>query len=157
MLDSTAPLSVSASEELRFFLQAIRQFALLYPARLPGLIAPGDVIEIFDAEGGQRYRSFNFFEHCNYSVDELAGHPWHELYEREAAVNQTLKNAFAELLDGRKSFVDTAALLPEYRVRESLSHEQASFWVQERFLCKCASTLTGQSFVVSAKRVRPSA
>lgn len=49
------------------------------------------VIEIYDADGLQIFRSFNFFPLCTYTLEEIYTLPWFELYDRdEARFGQTL-------------------------------------------------------------------
>lgn len=46
------------------------------------------VLEIYDANGFQLYRSFNFFQLCTYTLEQIFTVPWFELYERDDAMSQ---------------------------------------------------------------------
>jgi hypothetical protein len=57
---------------------------------LEKFISDQDVIEIYDHQGLQVYRCFNFFKYSSYSFADIVSHHWWELYERNPFIGKTL-------------------------------------------------------------------
>ncbi|MFN9067173.1 MAG: hypothetical protein ACK5V3_08085 [Bdellovibrionales bacterium] len=49
-----------------------------------------DIIEIYDHQGLQIYRCFNFFKYSSYSFSDIITHHWWDLYERNPFIGKTL-------------------------------------------------------------------
>ena len=76
-----------------------------------------DIIELYDVDHIQIFRSFNFFRICNYSLDEVLAYEWFELYEREELVTHQI---LAEL----EAFAKSNASIGKWKVREHLMRER---------------------------------
>lgn len=69
---------------------SILSSACLSMADLQGFIKKierDDIIEIYEPSSVQYWRSYNFFEKCSYTPEELFFTPWYELFERPDHIN----------------------------------------------------------------------
>lgn len=111
-----------------------------------------DVVEILDKNLTQVYRSFSCFYLCNYSILELTSVPFFDLYERSSVITKSLIDACGEVLEGRSNLTSLAAI-GSYPVRELLTEEKNSFFIQEKFVAKSLGCIDGKTYVISVKRV----
>lgn len=75
--------------------QLVRQFLFRYKMALTDddvlkTVGPDDFIEIYDAQGIQIYRSWNFFKFCRYTIDQVLTRSWDELYDRPEFITHKL-------------------------------------------------------------------
>lgn len=117
-------------------------------------IAVGDVVEIFDAEHRQVYRSYSCFSLSNYSLLELATYPWFDLYERSNKVEGDVIRFSNSVLQGENTHVAMSDLIPEYSIRERRTKERAVFALQEKFLHRIKGALSKKNYCLSVKTVR---
>jgi hypothetical protein len=78
-----------------------------------------DVVELYDLEGRQLYRSFNFFPLCTCTLEELYTIPWFELYERDEKVGATYHQSVERLVENPELGVRPTAA-PTHIVKERL-------------------------------------
>ena len=78
-----------------------------------------DVIEIYDANHKQIFRTFNFFPCLSYSLDEIHTYEWRELYERDEKVGAPMFDTVIQVLTTQPP----AIILQPFETH----------WVQERF------------------------
>lgn len=142
-----------AFDELRMLRIAAANLSLLYPADIFEEIAPGDVLEILDSEGVQRYRSLNYFSYCNYCLEDLRTRDREELYEIESSVRARLEACRKLLLSGEERLLRGPRIAPAYRLQERLSLERAAFQVREKCLARAVSGSTGEIYLISAKEI----
>jgi hypothetical protein len=79
-----------SGDEVTYISIALKKFGLTFrDSRFLETIEQGDIIEIYNSEGIQIYRNFEFFDKCSYSLLDLLSHEWNVLYER----SQTMTDA----------------------------------------------------------------
>lgn len=77
-----------------------------------------NVVEIYDEDHKQIFRTLNFFPCLSYSLDEINTYEWWELYERADSVTQTMHKTVAQLMS---------------RPPASILKPFPTHWVEERF------------------------
>ncbi len=80
-------------------------------------IEENDCIEIYDLNGIQLFRSFDFFKICSYSIEEILVHPFHELFYREPEISSLVMKQFQEIIEGKLTCVQKP-IYPEHWVTE---------------------------------------
>jgi hypothetical protein len=80
-------------------------------------ISEGDILEIYDLNGIQRFRNFEYFLHSSYSLYELITTPWEKLFSRE---DHYLQIVYSEIANIMASNGETAysPKVPIHRLRE---------------------------------------
>jgi PAS domain-containing protein len=63
-------------------------------------IRPGDIIEIYNQDSVQVFRSFSFFRLISYTLEELFVHEWWELYRRPEQASRSAFQIGAQMLSG---------------------------------------------------------
>jgi hypothetical protein len=92
-----------------------------------------DVIEIYDLDGRQLYRSFNFFSLCNYSLEQIYSVPWFELYERNSELTKANLDFVAEIIQ-HPELGTRATPVPVHEVREKRRPHRRITRIQPRFM-----------------------
>lgn len=133
---------------------ALNNFHLIGEGDLTGDVQTSDVVEIFDQDLRQIYRSFSCFSLSNYSLLELATYPWFELYERSHSIEGTLIDSCQLIIEGKSSYLEMGSRLNAYTLREILTEERAIFSMKEKFLKRLTSTNTKRHFCLSVKEVK---
>jgi hypothetical protein len=80
--------------------------------------AKNEIIEIYNHEGIQLYRSLNFFTTCGYSLLDLCVNEWYVLWERPRRVIDQLAEIVADLFAGKKAG-DSTVYVPRHLIRET--------------------------------------
>ncbi|MGZ3711396.1 MAG: hypothetical protein ACXVBE_06550, partial [Bdellovibrionota bacterium] len=146
--------STSAFNERVMLQMALDKLELSMDENLLGRVNQTDVVEILDPNQIQVYRSFSCFVLCNYSVAELVTYPWFMLYERPDWVHHKLVELGTPIYTDGPAFQSLDNLQP-YSLRETLTEEKAAFLLQEKFLARMISRLTGETYLLSVKQVSP--
>jgi hypothetical protein len=152
-LEEAIRSGLESTNELGLLIFALGKLNLIGDTSLIDEVEAGDMLEIYDSNFSQLYRSFSYFAYCNYSIPELAVYPWFELYERASSVTKHLLDSAERLFSGkvsRVSFYD----YPEYVLRELMTDELNAFSMREKYAIRLASPITGENYVLSVKRVR---
>lgn len=97
-----------------------------------------DVVEVYNAENIQLFRTFNFFALSNYSLLDLLTNEWFHLWERPTFVLEGLIQLSQKLLQG-EICTTTQVPVAEHIVKEIYSDESAQY--------KFASVLTIPRFI----------
>lgn len=84
---------------------AIKKLGMIPPPGLFEQIKDSDCIEIYDGEGIQIFRNFNFCEHVTYSIQDCLIYAWDQLYKRsEDIIGVMMAEAGKALLEAREPF-----------------------------------------------------
>lgn len=132
---------------------ALGTMNLLADTGLFSMIEDSDVFEIMSPDFVQVYRSFSYFALCNYSLVELASYPFFELYERSSWVMEQLLKYGSPVLEG-KTNIALMDQIPEYTIREVMTETGCLYSMKERAVVRLVSSLTGQNYILSVKRVK---
>lgn len=152
-IEGALEAGLNAYDEKGMFTYALSKLNLLGEAGLTDEIVNGDVVEIFNADFIQVYRSFSYFALCHYSLVELSAYPFYELYERASSVTKPLFDTAANIFNGSATRVSFRHI-PEYTVRELMTEERRTYLISEKIGVRLVSPLTGEYFMVSTKTVR---
>lgn len=79
---------------------ALKQFNLRPHSELFNHLTDEHIVEIYNEDSIQVYRSFNLFQFLSYSVSDIFSHEWWELYRRDNAVFDRMLLLTNQLLDG---------------------------------------------------------
>lgn len=63
------------------------------------IVAPDDVIEVYNLQGVQLYRNVGFFKVCSYNLLDLSVQPWDMLYDKPTHVIEATHNVIHRLFD----------------------------------------------------------
>ncbi len=111
---------------------ALQIMGLRVDERIFGMIDDKDVIELYGIEHVQLFRSFNFFQICNYSLDDVLMYEWFNLYERcDTVTQQLLGEAFAHLKSGETI---SPFRTGKHVMRERFSEQQGVFEIQLKYI-----------------------
>lgn len=110
---------------------AVKELGLRPPSDFFDKIEKADVVECYDSNQVQVFRSLSFFEFCTYDVLSVLTRPWHELYGRNIALNQKALNEMFEILERGESTLPFT--LPLHRLWEVDSAEKREFIMNHRF------------------------
>lgn len=126
------PESGRSVDELQFLRRYLSHQRMAVPGDLENFITPGDIIEVYDSEGIQHYRSFNFFELCTYSLEEIFTYEWWHLYERNEFVTRNLVNQFIKIFQENSGpqLVD----FPTHVARELWSPGRSTIRIKQKAL-----------------------
>lgn len=93
------------SEERRLVALALQKFRLKLKVEM---LQPedNDIVEIYDSQGRQVFRNFEFFRQCSYDLLTLQTFPWEVLYERPSIVTERLLEAGKRILFGGEVLVN---------------------------------------------------
>lgn len=80
--------------------------------------AQNEILEIYNMEGIQLYRSMNFFSTCGYSLLDLCVNEWYVLWERPRRIVDQMAETVADVLSGKKNN-DPQVYIAEHIVRET--------------------------------------
>ena len=117
----------------RLLWYAIRKLGNLPPNDLFEKIKSSDVVEIYNSSGIQVFRNHRFFEICSYDFSELFIYPWHELYDRETHVDETLMKYGQEIFSGKCSDTIPVNDIPGHKMQERFSPEKYTMSMQEKW------------------------
>lgn len=108
---------------------------LKYPIDLFDYITKGDILEVYDNENKQVFRSFDFFRHCTYSLDELFSTPWNELYYRDEIHIVEYMRLLSTLLEQKSKDVLLVKTVPAHWVSQLKTSRKTSHFLQSKIIC----------------------
>lgn len=108
---------------------------LKYPIDLFDYITKGDIIEVYDNENKQVFRSYDFFRHCTYSLDELFSTPWPELYYRDPIHIAEYMRLLSTLIEKNSKEILTVTTVPPHWVSQLKTHRKTSHYLQTKIIC----------------------
>jgi hypothetical protein len=111
---------------------ALRELSLKVDPEFYKYIDRNDVLEVYDSEHFQMFRSFNFFRICNYSLDDILAHEWYELFERPESITKDLIGWILEHLASQRSISKNG--LGEHLMRERWAEPRGNFITTVRHL-----------------------
>lgn len=145
---------IEATDESSMLHFAMNRFGLLHQELDGPAVKPNDIVEIFDENGLQIYRSFSTFAMCNYSLLELTAYPWWELYERPSMLTERFQQIGADMMAGKYSHVDVSEWA-NYTIKELLMDMPETFAIQDLYISKLRSVISRRTYFLSVKNIRP--
>jgi len=108
---------------------------LKYPINLFDHITEGDILEVYDTQNKQIFRSYEFFKHCTYSLDELFSIPWNELYYRDPKYITEYMRLLSILMENKSKDVLVVKTVPPHWVSQIHSNRKISHFLQTKIIC----------------------
>jgi hypothetical protein len=102
---------------------ALAKMGLRAPAGVFEQIHASDIIEIYNAESIQVFRSFEMFQYLSYSLSEIFAFDWLSLYERDEFVFRRILDTVKQVLEG-KITGPTHTNFPPHVVEEKFSEKK---------------------------------
>lgn len=99
---------------------ALRQLGLRPHSDLFNHLTDEHIVEIYNENSIQIYRSFNLFQYLSYSISDIFCHEWWELYTRDTEVYDQMLDMNNKLLDGSVEGV-VKTTFPDHWVQEIFS------------------------------------
>jgi hypothetical protein len=99
-----------------------------------------NIVEIYNLDHIQLYRSINFFDLCNYSLLDLLAREWFDLYERLSSVTEYTISEFLQVIKSGKL---TRLTVPLHLLKEKDSDPRGIFNFDLQYCCPlyCSSGL----------------
>lgn len=99
-----------------------------------------DIIQVFNGEGIQVFRTFNFFHYSGYSLTDLLTQEWYHLWERPKMVLDSLLVESGRILSGESSGVQKMHSLPHllkevYNAEDQEGFQSRSIYVEMKYIC----------------------
>ncbi len=93
-----------------------------------------DVIEVYDSNGTQMWRNFNYMKICSYTLEELLCHDWPTLYIRDEKLTGHLVKLMVDTVTSGSrgpSFID----VDYHLVEERFSTDRFRLNVRHDYIC----------------------
>jgi hypothetical protein len=85
-------------------------------------ITKNDIVDVWNLDSRLIIASFNFFDICNYSLEELFCRPWAELFSRDTDIHIQIFQLCRSLLNGEITQPVDMTYIPQHKVRETYSN-----------------------------------
>jgi len=121
----------SLEDGRRLFWATVRRLGLRPVSDFLAEVQASDVIEIYDRNFVQLFRSFNFFKLSGYTLDEVLCRPSLELFRRDPAQTRALLDAAKALFEAAKP-ATTRLFGPLYVIEERASRARRRLLVQDK-------------------------
>ena len=138
-----SPLRELGADQNRDIVKPVNELELLHkfltykrclvPENMEDFIGPEDVIEVYDYRGIQQYRSFNFFNLCTYTLEDIFTHEWWHLYERNEFVTRQIGVMAGRIFANNES-APVVLDLPSHVAREIWSPGRSTLRVKQKVL-----------------------
>lgn len=117
---------------------ALRELKMKPSSDLFSNLSKTDVIEIYDNEGVQIYRTLNFYNLTTYTMEDMLCTPWYELFSRDSKVTEQLMECMARVLKSETQGI----IHPD--VADHVVKETRNPYFKPRLVrCKLISSLEG--------------
>ncbi|OFZ45735.1 MAG: hypothetical protein A2381_14900 [Bdellovibrionales bacterium RIFOXYB1_FULL_37_110] len=100
---------------------------------LDEILDESDVIEIYDFNHIQMYRSFNFFQYCSYSFEEIFTNEWWRLFKRSIFVTNKIIETADNILTQQLIEIQHVNC-PDHWVDETNSKHNFGCYVRQRIM-----------------------
>lgn len=112
---------------------AIRSFNLRPLSDVFSHLKENDIIEIYDKDHVQIFRSFDFFKFVSYSLDEICTHSWWELYERDEKVTEKMIEVANQAVENKNPRT-LLAPFPTHFTTEKFSDQRRVTHIESRLV-----------------------
>lgn len=96
-----------------------KKFNLHAPSWVVDSVTKHDIVDVWNLDSRLIIASFNFFDICTYSLEELFCRPWSELFSREGDVHIQIYQLCRSLLNGEITQPVDMTYIPQHKVRET--------------------------------------
>lgn len=98
-------------------------------------IVDGDVVEIYDSNSSQLFRTINFFRVCSYTLEELYSIPWYELYHRDQFFQKQNESLMIKMVTEKISGPQAIPVKPHH-VEELRSKRMYRVLMQPKYMSR---------------------
>ena len=105
-------------------------------------IRDGAIVEMYNCDHRQIYRSWSFFSYCSYSLADILVYDWNTLYARPAWVVSRCFTDICDVLEGRRRMVKME--MPEFLLKENFSNGRHSILLKVRFVTALLDQSSGE-------------
>lgn len=109
-----------------------KKFNLHAPNWVLDSITKQDIVDVWNLDSRLVIASFNFFDICAYSLEELFCRPWAELFSRDSEVHIQIYQLCRSLLNGEITQPVDMTYIPQHKVRETYAPEDRYAVMQPR-------------------------
>lgn len=98
--------NISIKDDYKISLwSALKYFGLRPMSDLFSYLTQEKIVEVYNSQGIQIWRNFNFFEVCGYSIEEMFCYTWMERYERNDEILQQIFSIMSRFLAGENATI----------------------------------------------------
>lgn len=115
---------VSLRDNYAFLAHSMKRANLFAIEDIRRLLTQDNIVEIYNLEHIQIFRSINFFDYCNYSVLDLLAREWFDLYERLSSITECVMH---EVLEPIKTGKVRKLTVPLHVLKERDSNPRGVF------------------------------
>lgn len=108
------------------------KFDLHAPNWVIDSITKHDIVDVWNLESRLIIASFNFFDICSYSLEELFCRPWAELFSRDTDIHIQIFQLCRSLLNGEINQPVDMTYIPQHKVRETYAAQDSYAVMQPR-------------------------
>ena len=138
------PPGIGREREIEFLRRFMKKHGLRLKADCLELFAEGDVIEVYNAQCVQIYRSWNFFKYSSYSVADLLIFDWDTLYERPRIIANRLMELVPLCFQPDATVIDYRENgIPEYFITERFEGHNNAYIFKMKYAMSLQDEHTG--------------
>ena len=131
---------------------ALKQLNLRPHSDLFNHITDEHIVEVYNENAIQIYRSFNLFQYLSYSISDIFSHEWWELYTRDNVVFDQMLLMNDRLLDGSLTGV-VKTNYPDHWVQEIFSPKKLRATMKHELFTPLNDTSKKNTAFISAFRI----
>lgn len=109
-----------------------KKFNLHAPTWVVDSITKHDIVDVWNLDSRLIIASFNFFDICSYSLEELFCRPWAELFSRDTDIHIQIFQLCRSLLNGEITQPVDMTYIPQHQVRETYANVNTYALMQPR-------------------------
>lgn len=98
-------------------------------------IEKDDIVEIYNCDVIQIYRSLSQMNLCGYTLLDVLTHEFYELYERSLPINEQMLEATRKVFEGPASGFSLSGMIPKHLMREIFSSNRGVFEIEFKYIC----------------------
>ncbi|MES2801108.1 MAG: hypothetical protein V4654_01330 [Bdellovibrionota bacterium] len=123
---------LKVTEPINLIKTFFKKFNLHAPGWVIDTITKRDVVDVYNMDSRLVVASFNFFEICAYSIEEIFCRPWAELWSREGDIHIKIFQLCRSLLNGEITQPVDMTYIPQHKVSETYTASGRSVIIQPR-------------------------
>ncbi len=117
VIENIAEITEEMSDDLKFIWSAIKTYSFIPPSDFLSTYEKGSVFEIYNGQGQQIFRNFEFFNVVSYSLEQIFCLAWFEAYYRDEALTEQMFGAVVKVMSGE---IDQTVInpIPTHNIKE---------------------------------------
>jgi hypothetical protein len=123
-------------EEWPLIEKALGLYGLRLQDDFQSILKKDDVVEIYNSDHIQIFRTFNFYEYSAYSYLDLLMNEWYHLWERPSSILGSLMDLWVEINSGQKRGIVPMNEIPEHVYKEIYNASDVENFEIRSVLCK---------------------